>query len=99
VETFRVWTLDVAAFDTLVRTVKDDGYQVTVFSDRPAATAAKPLSDYGILGLVDGAPWPMVEAAYRVMSKMHHPDVAGHGSTERMKGINLAYERLEKVKR
>jgi hypothetical protein len=45
-----------------------------------------------ILHLQPGAPPEVVDAVYRTLAKLHHPDVGG--SNDRMREINLAYERL-----
>ena len=46
-----------------------------------------------VLYLRPGAPAELVEAAYKTLAKLHHPDVGG--SNDRMREINLAYERLQ----
>jgi hypothetical protein len=46
------------------------------------------------LYLLPGAPERVVKAAYRELSKLHHPDVGGDDAT--MKRVNAAFERLMK---
>lgn len=96
--TLRTWLLDAACYDVLVAALKRDGLRVEVFG--PAAEGARPSvasSDRATLGVTESAPWSVVEAAYRAMANLHHPDKIGSASTEVMKQINLAYERLEKL--
>lgn len=55
-----------------------------------------PLSQaYSALHLTKDAPLPVVEAVYRTLAKIHHPDLGG--DVERMKEINLAYEKVKVV--
>ena len=58
-------------------------------SVQPARTA------HAILCLTEDAPLPLVVAAYRVLSQIHHPDHGGNH--ERMVEINKAYEALCQV--
>ncbi|MDO8616080.1 MAG: J domain-containing protein [Dehalococcoidia bacterium] len=44
------------------------------------------------LHLQPTAPPELVTAAYRTLAKLHHPDRGG--STERMRDLNLAFEKL-----
>jgi DnaJ-class molecular chaperone len=52
-------------------------------------------SAYAVLHLAYGAPREVVTAAYRALSRMHHPDKGG--DAEVMKQINAAYSELEKL--
>lgn len=47
---------------------------------------------YATLFLLDGAPIQVVKAAYRALSKLHHPDAGG--DPEKFKKINLAYKEI-----
>jgi hypothetical protein len=49
---------------------------------------------YAELHLLPSAPWPVVEAVYRAMARMNHPDKGG--DCEQMKRVNLAYESLQR---
>lgn len=49
---------------------------------------------WGRLYLVEGAPVQVVQAAYRALSMIHHPDKGGDSET--MKSINEAYKELMK---
>jgi hypothetical protein len=55
-------------------------------------------SAYGVLYLAPGAPLEVIQAVYRTLAKLHHPDIGG--STETMAEINEAYHHLvEALKR
>jgi hypothetical protein len=48
------------------------------------------------LYLLPGAPFDVVRAAYRAVSKLFHPDMVGSDGHARMVAINNAYSALEK---
>lgn len=96
---YRTWSLDPDAFEPVVQTLKYHGFRVESYTQGTTAPKEGPkttLSDRAVLGVTEAAPWPVIEAAYRTLAKMFHPDVSGGPTTERMKKINLAYERLER---
>ncbi len=45
---------------------------------------------YRVLGVLPGAPWEVVEAAYRAQARLRHPDAGG--STAAMQALNAAME-------
>ncbi len=49
---------------------------------------------YSELHLLPSAPWPVVEATYKALARLHHPDIGG--DSEMMKRVNLAFESLQK---
>jgi hypothetical protein len=51
-----------------------------------------PVEAYAALHLLPSAPGDLVKAAYRIMSKLHHPDTGG--TTREMQRVNEAYRRL-----
>jgi hypothetical protein len=51
--------------------------------------------DFATLHLLPWAPPELVAEAHRTLARLHHPDVGG--DPERMKRINLAYEKLRKA--
>jgi hypothetical protein len=57
--------------------------ETTTRMDSPSACP------YGVLHLQPEAPFEVVQAAYRALSKLHHPDAGG--DAERMQQINAAY--------
>jgi curved DNA-binding protein len=52
---------------------------------------------YGVLGVQDYAPPEVIQAAYKAMARIHHPDTGG--DTKRMAEINTAYETLSDPKK
>ena len=52
--------------------------------------------EFAVLYLLPGAPWSVIQAAYRALVKLVHPDVAGSGSHQAMVEVNRAYEALER---
>lgn len=57
-------------------------------------TTAPPANPDLVLYLAPGAPWEVVQAAYRALAGLHHPDRGG--DTAKMQEINEAYEALKK---
>lgn len=51
--------------------------------------------DWHTLQVLPGAPKAVVDAAYRALARIYHPDLSG--SSEQMARINGAYERLKKI--
>lgn len=48
------------------------------------------------LYLLPGAPFSVIQAAYRAVAKLFHPDVAGSDGHARMVAVNRAYDTLER---
>jgi hypothetical protein len=57
--------------------------------------ADTPNDAYQTLYLLPGAPQPLVQAAYKVLARLNHPDVGG--STVAMQRINGAYAALQEA--
>lgn len=73
---------------------QNQGYQRP--SDRPPPPngAGTSTGDYRVLFVTNDAPPEVITAAYRALAKLHHSDSGG--SDERMKVINVAYDRIKK---
>ena len=100
----RVWSFVAEAYGDVVAVLKSYDLKVEVYGPTGSTTvgaASKPptLTDRSVLGVTEAAPWPVVESAYRAMAMLYHPDRAGYDETERMRQINLAYERLQDAQR
>jgi len=85
----KCWYIVRDQFDKLTHLL-DKHYDETILLDFPAAdvspeTGAK-------LFLLEGAPIELVQAAYRIMAKKHHPDIGG--DPLKMVEINAAYKEL-----
>jgi curved DNA-binding protein CbpA len=65
----------------------------------PALTDPELGDAYAILGVRPGSDDETIAAAYRVLARRHHPDVAGEAGTARMIRLNSAYERIRNAGR
>lgn len=61
----------------------------------PPPTPIRAPAYYSVLGVAPDAPQEVVQAAYRALSRIYHPDVPKTGNAEKMKKINRAYEVLK----
>ncbi len=93
----KFWWIDRLFYPTALRLARRYFTQVIAKDDysEPAAPPPPPppANPYGALYLLPTAPQPVVRAVYKVLAKLHHPDVGG--DPELMKTINLAYEAIE----
>jgi hypothetical protein len=96
----KVWFIGLPYLPTLINILKRyfDSSDIYVSRDIPNLIALKdviePLeSPYSDLYLLPNAPKEVAYAAYRALAKMYHPDT-GRGDLEKMKRINLAWERI-----
>lgn len=48
------------------------------------------------LHVLPGAPWSVIEAAFRAVARLCHPDLIGPSGHTRMVAVNRAYETLKK---
>jgi len=65
-------------------------------SKRPRVPVQVPtLTHYSVLGVAPTAPQEVIQAAYRALSRIYHPDVPRTGNAEKMKKLNRAYEVLK----
>jgi curved DNA-binding protein CbpA len=56
--------------------------------------ATPPKDAYAVLGVDPAADDASIAAAYRVLARRYHPDIAGEPATRRMMRINAAWDRL-----
>lgn len=56
-------------------------------------------SPYAAMYLRDNAPNEVVDAVYRALAKLVHPDIIGPQGHERMQRLNLAYEAIKKLRK
>jgi len=67
---------------------------------RPTQSPLDSGTAYDVFHLQPSAPPEVINAAYRAMSKLYHPDVYdGPDATEQMKKINDAYDKIRKVEK
>ena len=56
--------------------------------------ATPPKDAYAVLGVDPAADDASIAAAYRMLARRYHPDIAGEPATRRMSRINAAWDRL-----
>lgn len=81
----------------------DDGRQERRQEQPKPPPQRETLTCFGAMYLRDNAPNEVVDAAYRALAKMRHPDLARDDvdrreRTEAMKRLNTAYEACKKVR-
>lgn len=54
---------------------------------------------YSTLGVAPEAPQEVIQAAYRALSRVYHPDVPKTGNAEKMRRINAAWEVVGDVRK
>jgi hypothetical protein len=95
-ENMRAIAMTIEALRTIERhgaeTMLEQAF--TGFAALPPANASRPW--WEVLGVPTNATESQVQDAYRVLARIHHPDVAG-GSLDRMSEINVAYEQAKKA--
>ncbi len=79
----KAWLIDVRSWPLAERVFQEYGMLEGVFTPDVA---------WHTLYLVPGAPVPVIDAAFRALAKVHHPD--HWGSDKEMTNLNLAYEKL-----
>jgi len=83
------WYIVRDQFDKLSHLL-DKHFDETILLDFPAVEVASDTA--AKLFLLEGAPIELVQAAYRIMAKKHHPDIGG--DPLKMAEINTAYKEL-----
>lgn len=61
--------------------------------------ATQPKDAYAVLGVDPAAEDEHIAAAYRMLARRYHPDIAGEAATRRMMRINAAWDRLRDPQR
>jgi len=95
----RRWEINEAFWGRVKRVLVACGVLEDGDFEHLGARAGKTGSAWSALHLTPGAPPTVVDAAYRAMAKLHHPDMAEGDAdraqrTQRMTALNLAYEKL-----
>lgn len=65
----------------------------------PATVPVPTFTPYSTLGVAPDAPQEVIQAAYRALSRIYHPDVPKTGNSIKMQRINSAYEVVGDVKK
>lgn len=90
---FDYWRVQKLCLAEVVGILQDCFPGSDIESDLVEALPAPSDSPYTVLCLQDGAPRELVDAAYRTLAKLYHPDMPG-GDTRRMTAINVAYQTI-----
>lgn len=84
---YKGWRISEGWVDAAVE-VADEWYDLRFAQEANISHAPA----HQLLGLLPTADPAVIDAAYRALSKKWHPDAGG--TNERMRDLNLAYERL-----
>ena len=94
----RAWRISEDVFDEVKRIFRTYDYYIYNTPKDPPGNHPPPaeppaLPAHRVLHVAADAPPEVIRAAYRAMSKLHHPDTGG--DEVRMKEINDAWEKLQ----
>ena len=97
--TERAWHVTSAYRDRIHQLLEDVFFEVEVDDRRDTSNYSPPTSNtpataYTVLHLQPTAPAELVDAAYRTLARIHHPDAGG--STETMQRLNEAVETIRR---
>ena len=90
----KIWHIRPSAVDDVIALCKtwfSDNVEV-VFCKREGSHQRTDTGPHGVLFVQEGAPREVVEAAYKALARLHHPDKGG--DTKTMQAINAAYDRI-----
>lgn len=91
----RVWVINYSYEEELLALCNEYFEQVAKFGQKKYVKAIQSLSAYQTLHLLPTAPKELIVAAYRVLSKLYHPDVSKEvDANEKMKKINIAFDEI-----
>jgi hypothetical protein len=93
----KIWTVGAqfaAQAIAIVRRFYDDVEISRPTDGRSSSSSSTNAGDwYRALHLLPTAPPPVIDAAYKALARLHHPDLGG--DTTAMQRINAAYDRLK----
>ncbi len=87
----KCWLIHEAHLQQLVDMLRER--EIEVYSPDLLGQSQSYDSRYAALYLLPDAPWEVVQAVYRVLARLYHPDTGG--STQRMVEINAAYAEIK----
>lgn len=93
----RCWTVDEPYVDQALGILRNVFSTVHIVDERvpkAGASAGRGESAFTALHLLPTAPKELIDAAYRCLARLYHPDAGG--DTSKMQAINLAYEQLKR---
>lgn len=92
----KVWIIDTIFEDELVDLCEEHFGEVRITRPDANERARPNASHYSTLYLTPDAPGPVIDAAYRTLAKLWHPDINDdQQASERMKAVNIAYQRIK----
>lgn len=96
----RCWECRAVDYNNALRVLRRFFDRVEA-NERPASRPQRgeAMTPYAVLGVRDDAAPEVVEAAYRAMTKLHHPDTNGYTSTARMAAINAAMDAIRAARK
>lgn len=93
----KVWVVSYVYEDEIIALCETYFDNVVKYGEKRYVKAIQPSSAYETLFLTPNAPKEVIVAAYRVLSKLYHPDVnKSSDANERMKRINVAFGEIMK---
>jgi len=91
----KVWVVNYSYEDELLSLCSEYFDDIAKYGERKYITAPKSPPAYQVLHLLPTAPKEVVVAAYRVLSKLYHPDInKSSNATKEMVKINAAFEEI-----
>ena len=92
----RIWKMLPNNLDPLIAILKELDMTVEVYSPprAPNERPHLPPTDYDTLHVTPNAPLPIIDASYRALARLYHPDSTGKDTNAIMAQINAAYERI-----
>lgn len=85
------WTISKEYTEKIIGFLERLGYRYTWMG----GDGVQLQDDFAVLHLLPNAPWPVCQAVYKALVKMHHPDSGG--SNEKMAEINGAFDRIKLI--
>jgi hypothetical protein len=93
------WSIAPRCASTLTLSTGLLGFDIEWLTTKGSASSTKQAAgdaDLAKLYILQGAPKEVVQAAYRALALLYHPDRAGYESTTRMQEVNRAYDNVKK---
>lgn len=90
------WSVAVGHKDILIRILA--GHYASIEFQHPSLVPVSQTDYYGVLHLLSTAPVLLIQAAYRCLAIMWHPDKQG-GNTKLMQDLNIAYQEIMKERK
>lgn len=93
----KIWRIHQIAWPRMLDVFRDCGYEVPNAPANAALTMAQSGGPYAVLYVTLEAPMEVVEAAYKALARIYHPDGGSSPSHEKMLAINVARDEVRKI--